>query len=86
MRAFSRHVSRVGPVCFNELEGIRKHPTLGTVSELRINISSFQNDVLIIKIWDEYQEFSHLLNNYISLVRSLRFDIPLNVEVCIHDM
>ena len=68
MRAFTRHVSRVGPVCFNELEGIRKHPTLVTVSEHRINISSFQNDVLIIKIWDEYQGFSLLLNNYTSVV------------------
>ena len=67
MRAFTRHVSWVRPVCFNELEGIRQHPTLVTVSEHRINISSFQNDSLIIKIWDEYQGFSLLLNNYTSV-------------------
>ena len=81
-----RHVPWVGPVCFNELNGIRKHPILVTVSELQINSYSFPNGALNIKIWDEFQGFSHLLNNHTSVVHSLLFDIPLNIEVSIHDM
>ena len=45
-RGVSRHVSWVGPVCFNDIISIRKHPTQIMLSQFRINIFTFKNRIL----------------------------------------